>query len=106
MLAYGRPMLVSVLHWEVQVQVVKLIGMVGFRCHWVVDGSAVLLGNSMAGFHGGAVLLGNSMEGFHGGAVLLGNGMAKFHGGVVLLGNGMVGFHDGVVLLENLFASA
>ena len=46
MVAYGRlcsPIVGSVLHWEVQSQVVKRI----------VDGGAVLLGNGSAGFHGG-----------------------------------------------------
>ena len=104
MFAYGRlwsDIVGSVLHWEVQAQVVKRIGMVGCRWCRVRDGGAVLLGNRMAGFHGGAVLLGNGMAGFHGGAVLLGNGMVGFHGGAVLLGNGMAGAHGSPVLLGN-----
>ena len=104
MVAYARlcsPWLGSVLHWGVQVQVVKRIGTVASRWCWVADGGAVLLGNGMAGFHGGAVLLGNGIGGFHGGAVFLGNGMAGFHGGAVLLGNGIGGFYGGAVLLGN-----
>ena len=65
-LAYGRlwsAMVWSVLHGEVQSQVVKSIVMVGSRWCWVVDGGAVLLGNGIAGFHGGAVLLGIPLVG-------------------------------------------
>ena len=91
--AYARFMLGSVLHWEVQAQVVNALEWWDSHNH----GGAVLLGNGMAGFHGGAVLFGNGMAGFHGGAVFFGNGMAGFHGGAVLLGNGMAGFHSGAV---------
>ena len=64
-------------YWEIALQVVKRIGMVGVRWYWVVDGCAVLLGNGSAGSHGGVALLGSGMAGFHGGAVLLGNLIAS-----------------------------
>ena len=80
MLAYGRlcsDIVGSVRHWEVQVQVVKRIGMVASRWRWVADGGAVLLGNGSAGFPGGAVLSGNGIPGFHRGPVLSGNLIAS-----------------------------
>ena len=118
MVAYARlcsARVGSVLHRQMESQVIKRIVMVGSRWCWVVDSGAVLLGNVIAGFHGGAVLLGNVIPddqtqcnggfqvvlawrwrrcvfrkfiaGFHGGAVLSGNAIEGFHGAAVLLGN-------------------
>ena len=64
-------------YYGISWQVAKRIGMVAFRCCWVADGGAVLLGNGNAGFHGGAVLLGNGISAFHAGPVLLENLIAS-----------------------------
>ena len=56
------PMVGSVCHWEVWLQVAKRIVMVGSRRRPVADGGALLLGNAIAGFYGGAVLVGNQMQ--------------------------------------------
>ena len=67
MVAYARlcsASVGSVLHLEVESQVVKRIVMVGStRWCWLGDGGAVLSGNVIAGFHGGAVLLRNFIAG-------------------------------------------